>query len=401
MPMTREETHTKLEERKITYLDNAATTFPKPESVYREANSFYANFGGNAGRGGNPLARASTRILVETRELLANWLEAPSDESVIFTASATYALNQAIFGTDLHPGDTVYVTPFEHNSVLRPVEHLRQTKGIQVRQIPFGRRTFMCEVDKLTAAFQSEPPAVVCVTQASNVCGMMPPVEEIARLAKQANPKAIIIVDGAQTAGLYPLPLKSGLIDAFIFSGHKSLYGPFGIAGFVLGSKWRPDPLLFGGTGTFSESIEMPTALPSAYEAGSHNIWAIAGLHASLSWLKNNGREVVVEHTVNLAEQLRTELTDISGIEVHTSYIAASWCGIISLTIDGSSPQAIEAALGVKEIAVRAGLHCAPWAHKWLGTLNNGGTVRVSPGYFNRAIDADKFVKAVKSISIS
>src|SRR6266481_2486989 len=196
----------------ILYLDNAATTFPKPESVYSEANAFYARYGGNAGRGGNPLARACTRLLIETRDLLAAWLEAPSSEQVIFTASATQALNLAIFGVIFHQGDTIYVTPFEHNSVLRPVEYLRKTQGIQVRQMPFDRRTYACQLDKLAAAFQAEPPTIVCITQASNVCGVMPPVRDIAYLAKQVNPEVVVIVDGAQTAGLFPLSFRDKLI---------------------------------------------------------------------------------------------------------------------------------------------------------------------------------------------
>src|SRR6266851_1967417 len=335
-----------VEDNEIIYLDNAATTFPKPECVYAEANTFYTRFGGNAGRGGNPLARASTRLLMETRELLAEWLEVPSEDSVIFTASSTHALNQAIFGVALRPGDIIYVTPFEHNSVLRPIEHLRQTKGVQIRQIPFVRRTYTCQMDKLAAAFQTEPPSVVCVTQASNVCGMMPPVQEIARLAKEANPQTIVIVDGAQTAGLYPLDLRSELIDAFIFSGHKSLYGPYGIAGLVLGSEWRPIPLLFGGTGTFSESIEMPTELPSAYEAGSHNIWAIAGLKAALEWLQSIGRETIIKHTMSLSRQLQINLADLPGIEVYVPPEDLAWSGILSFTVEDMKPQAIEAALG-------------------------------------------------------
>src|SRR6266700_703939 len=305
------------EDKEVIYLDNAATTFPKPECVYAEATRFYSHFGGNAGRGGNPLARACTRLLAETRELLAEWLDTPSTESVIFTASATHALNQAIFGVALHPGDVVYATPFEHNSVLRPIEYLRQTQGIQVRQIPFARKTYECQMDRLTVAFQTEPPAIVCVTQASNVCGIMPPVQEIARLAKRANPHCVVVVDGAQSAGLYPLDLQSKLIDAFIFSGHKSLYGPYGIAGLILGTDWRPRPLLFGGTGTFSESIEMPTDLPSAYEAGSHNIWAIAGLKAALEWLQSIGRETIIEHTASLSRQLQIGLADLPGVVVH------------------------------------------------------------------------------------
>ena len=385
------------EDTNIIYLDNAATTFPKPACVYEAADNFYRRFGGNAGRGGNPLARACTRLLAETREQLAIWLGAPAPQQVIFSSSATHALNLAIFGANFTPGDTVYATPFEHNSVLRPLEHLRQTKGIQIQQIPFSRRTYTCQLDKLTADFQVTPPAMVCVTHASNVCGVMPPVVEIARLAKNANPQAVVVVDGAQTAGLYPLPLSDGLIDAFIFSGHKSLYGPYGVAGVVLGSDWRPNPLLFGGTGTISESIQMPTDLPSAYEAGSHNIWAIAGLQAALGWLQETGREAIVEHTMKLARQMQESLTDLSGVDLHTPPSETPWCGIVSFSIDGATPQSIEAALGAKNISVRAGLHCAPWVHEWLGTIDHGGTIRTSVSHCNQSSDVNIFIEVIQS----
>lgn len=378
------------------YLDNAATTFPKPDCVYEAADGFYRRFGGNAGRGGNPLARACTRLLAETRERLATWLGAPSAEQVIFTASATHALNLALFGAKFNPGDTIYATPFEHNSILRPLEHLRQTQGIQLQQIPFSRRTYACQIDKLAADFQVNPPAMICVTQASNVCGLMPPVMEIARLAKEANPQAVIIVDGAQTAGLFPLPLTEGLIDAFIFSGHKSLYGPYGIAGLILGSDWRPTPLLFGGTGTISESIQMPTDLPSAYEAGSHNIWAIAGLHAALNWLQETGREAIIDHTMKLAWQLRKGLVDLPGVELHAPHQGMPWCGILSFAVEDITPQTIETTLGAKNIAVRAGLHCAPWVHEWLGTMEDGGTVRMSASSFS-SMDAEKITLQILS----
>jgi|SRR5579875_1154509 cysteine desulfurase family protein len=388
------------DEEKVIYLDNTATTFPKPASVLAKANEFYANYGGNAGRGSNPLARSSARLLAETREMLADWLASPSLEKVIFTPSSTHALNQAICGASLNPGDVIYVSPFEHNSILRPIEHLRQTKGILVRQLPFNRRTFECQLDKLSAAFRAQPPAMVCVTQASNVCGVMPPVPGIARLAKEANPQAVIVVDGTQTAGLYPLELNENLIDAFIFSGHKSLYGPYGIAGLVLASTWRPIPLLFGGTGTFSESVEMPTNLPTAYEAGSHNIWATAGLNAALEWLKQTGRDNIVRHTFGLAKYLNSRLAALPNIEIHTPQNLSAWCGITSFTIEGVSPQSLESALGSKGIAVRAGLHCSPWTHKWLGTLSSGGTVRVSPGYFNSTSDIDKVSKVLEEFVI-
>ena len=374
----------------VIYLDNAATTYPKPDVVYEFAYDFYRQYGGNAGRGNNPLARACAALLDETRSKLAAWLDAPAPEKVIFTSSATHALNLAILGHTFHSNDVVYVTPFEHNSVLRPLEYLRQMQGIQVRQIPFHRRTYACQLDKLAISFQVEPPTMVCVTQASNVCGVMPPVMEIARLAKQANPHSVIVVDGAQTAGLYPLPLNEGIIDALVFSGHKSLYALYGIAGLALGTEWRPRPLLFGGTGTISESVQMPTQLPSAYEAGSHNILAIAGLHAALDWLEENGRETIVNHTLDLAWQIREELKSSYQIELLAPAKAVSWCGILSLTIEGTTPQAIESALGAQNVAVRSGFHCAPWAHQWLGTANKNGTVRISPGNFNSKPETSK-----------
>lgn len=371
----------------LIYLDNAATTFPKPEAVYTAADQFYRRFGGNAGRGNHPLARAGARLLDETRTRLAAWLDAPAPERVILTASATHALNLAIFGQPWRSGDVIYVTPFEHNSVLRPLEQVRQTQGVQLRQIPFQRRTYACALETLAARFQVEPPALVCVTQASNVCGVMPPVLEIARLAKQANPAAIVIVDGAQTAGLYPLPLHEGLIDALVFSGHKALYGPYGVAGLVLATDWRPRPLLFGGTGTFSEQLQMPDHLPSRYEAGSHNLWAIAGLQAALGWLQEIGRTALVEQTLKLAWQLREQLARHPDIELFVPPTETPWCGILSFAVAETVPQAVETALGAQNVAVRAGLHCAPWAHEWLGTQSQGGTVRVSPGWFNRNED--------------
>lgn len=388
-------------ESDMIYFDNAATTYPKPDIVYEFAYDFYRRYGGNAGRGNNPLARACARLLEETRIKLAAWLDAPSPEQVIFTSSATHALNLAILGHTFRRNDVVYVTPFEHNSVLRPLEHLRQTQGIQIQQIPFDRRTYACQLEELAISFHVEPPTMVCVTQASNVCGVMPPVIEIARLAKQTNPNAVIIVDGAQTAGLYPLPLRENLIDALIFSGHKSLYALYGIAGVVLGTTWRPQPLLFGGTGTVSESVQMPRELPSAYEAGSQNILAIAGLHAALSWLQETNREKLVGHTMQLAHKIYDELGSYPQIKMFGPVNMVDWCGIISFTVEGITPQAIETALGAANIAVRCGLHCSPWAHEWLKTITSGGTVRVSLAHFNTIEDVDHFLLIIRDLAIS
>lgn len=381
----------------IVYLDNAATTFPKPESVYQAADEFYRHYGGNAGRGANPLARKGSELVADTRALLANWLGISSPEQVIFSPSATIALNLVIFGTRLRPNDAVYVTPFEHNSVLRPLEHLRQTINISIQEIPFRRQTMACDLDKLEAMFRVSPPAMICATQASNVCGVMPPLTDIFRLSRKAQDSHCInIVDGAQTAGLYPLDLGDGLIDALIFSGHKSLYGPFGIAGLILPNplQWRPTPFIFGGTGTFSESVDMPDTLPSVYEAGSPNIHAIAGLREALRWSQATGREIIMAHTRTITSKLREVLENIPNIALYLPDNNA-WAGILSFNIADARPQAVEMALGAKRIAVRAGLHCAPWAHRWLGTIGQGGTVRISLGFFNSSNDVELLVDAL------
>jgi len=383
----------------IIYLDNAATTFPKPECVYQAADEFYRRFGGNAGRGANPLARQGTELINETRVLVASWLGVPSPEQVIFTPSATIALNLAIFGARLRPGDAVYVTPFEHNSVLRPLEHLRQTINISIDEIPFQPRTMTCDLNKLEAMFRVNPPAMVCATQASNVCGVMPPLTEIFGLSRKIQEGCITIVDGAQTAGLYPLDLKNGLIDALIFSGHKSMYGPYGIAGLVLPdpTRWRPAPFLFGGTGTVSESVEMPDILPSAYEAGSQNIYAMAGLRAALGWLQDTERETIATCLRSIALQLREVLEDVPGVTLYAPD-AKMWAGILAFTLDSTRPQAVEMALGAAGIAVRAGLHCAPWAHRWLGTIDQGGAVRISAGFYNSPDDIDLLLSVLNRL---
>ncbi len=367
----------------LIYLDNAATTFPKPEIVYREMDEYYRRLGGNAGRGGNPLARKATEIVEETRSLVMGWLQAPA---VVFTPSATIALNMAIFGAGLRTGDVVYVTPFEHNSVLRPLEHLRQSKGIEVRLIPFDKHSFECDLDKMKLAFSAEPPSLLCITQLSNVFGNAPPVQDIISLAKEVNPAAIAIVDGAQAAGLMPLDLS--IIDALVFSGHKSLYGPYGIAGIALGTDWLPSPLIYGGTGTLSEQLSMPSNGNSRYEAGSHNILAFIGLRAAIPWLAHQKDTRSVDHLAVLVDFIIEEMRKYPEVIVWPKNQKLKASGLISLSIDNVSPQSAELYLGSRNIAIRAGLHCAPWAHEFAGTLNKGGTLRISFGYFNSISDA-------------
>ncbi len=205
-------------------------------------------------------------------------------------------VEEELYNRSSNPQELVEISLRLPNSDLRPVEHLRQTRSITVREIPVQPGTYAVQFDRLKAQFRAEPPEMVIITQASNVCGFMLPVGEIAQLSRKINPDVTVIVDGAQVAGLYPLDLNDGLVDYYIFSGHKSLYGPYGASGFVLCTEKQPQPIILGGTGTQSESLEMPNTLPSAYEAGSQNVWAIAGLSAALDWLKEQGREKIVKH---------------------------------------------------------------------------------------------------------
>jgi len=380
-------------ETPVVYLDNAATTFPKPEAVYRDMDSVYRSSGGNAGRGANPLARRAAALVAETRELAQTWLSAPE---VTFSPSATIALNTIIFGANLRTGDVVYVSPFEHNSVARPLEHLRKTLGIVVRQLSYDKQTMVCNLDAIRAHFRIEPPSMICVSHVSNVFGILSPVEELALLARQASPSVIVLIDGAQSAGLVPLELAN--IDALVFSGHKSLYGPYGIAGVAFGRDWRPAPFIYGGTGTRSESLDMPSNGSDRYEAGSQNISAVAGLRAALIWLKETGRCSIYDHVSSLTAQLTTTLAGLGGVFIYPSNSRVEHSSVVSFNINGVSPQIVETALGARSIAVRAGLHCAPWAHDFASTLTQGGTVRTSLSFFNTEQDVLALAEAIDEL---
>lgn len=382
-----------MSEQNIIYLDNAATTFPKPEAVYQAMDSFYRQYGGNAGRGANPLARKSAGLVDETRLMLKHWLNTPE---VIFSPSATIALNTVIMGARLRTGDVAYVSPFEHNSVLRPLEYLRKTIGIEIRVLPFDKNSLECKLDDVKKLFRLEPPALLCISQVSNVLGLILPVDELARIARDASPNCVILVDGAQAAGLRLLEMSR--IDALVWSGHKSLYGPYGVAGIAFGTSWRPEPLVRGGTGTVSESIDMPEEGISRFEAGSQNISAIAGLNASLNWLEHTRRQAINEHTRHLTDSLCDMLTDLSDTIVYLPRHQGDIVGVISFSVNGIKPQMIETALGAQDIAVRAGLHCSPWAHEFINSTTSGGTVRVSVGYFNTEEDIQQLQSVIESL---
>lgn len=380
---------------KVVYLDNAATSFPKPDIVYSFADKIYREFGANANRGGNPLSRKASDLIQSTRKTVARWFNVSSANKVIFSPSATIALNQVILGSLILPGGTIYVSPFEHNSVLRPVSYLQGIKAVKVKVLDVDKLTLEFDIEKIKTQFANFPPDMLILSHASNVCGVIPPVIEIGLLAKNANDKATVIIDGAQVSCMDGLPINEG-IDYYVFSGHKALYGPFGAAGFIMCSDKKPVPVLFGGTGTGSENIFMPDTAPDTYEPGSMNLWAIAGLNASLKWIEETGRNKILTHYEKLKDMVLSSLIQIPNVVVYKP--RGKMAGVISFNIKGVQPQSVENYLGSKNISVRAGLHCAPWTHDFLGTINIGGTVRVSPGYYNTYDDIALFLENIKKL---
>lgn len=379
------------------YFDNAATTFPKPECVYAFMDSFYRKHGGNAGRGQYKLAAESSKIIFETRGFIQKILCSPNKD-VIFAPSATVALNMVIQGllTD-DKKKTVYISPFEHNSVTRVLHHFEKIGKIRVRQL-FVSPNFEYNVEKINAQFAELPPDIVIVSHASNVIGLVAPVLEIFSAAKKFG--ALTVTDMAQTAGLIPLDVASELIDFAVFAGHKTLYGPFGIGGFVKSRNVALEPVLFGGTGVESANQEMPENIPSRYEMGSQNICAIAGLHAAANWFLQNKEKIGAKEEKNhrrLLEILRQyDFVKIAGPADRFSE-KTKCIGVVSTLFDGYSAEDIGNVFDEMEIAVRTGLQCSPLAHKFLSTFP-AGTVRFSVGYFTSEEDFCALEKAMKYI---
>ena len=377
------------------YFDNAATTFPKPSVVYDYADSFYRNSGGNIGRGGNALAVAAGEIAKAAKNNLKKLYDCPADE-VIFTASATDALNRILLGLNLTKGDVVYCTPFEHNAVTRPLFHLVETTGIRIEILPFDDETFVPRYEEIEEAFAAQPPRLVVMTHASNVCGAVVPVETVARMAKAYD--ATTVIDMSQTAGLLPLQLSSDLFDFAVFAGHKTLYGPFGIGGFFCKRGAKLSPVFFGGNGVNSVEQRLPENIVQMEEIGSQNTYAIAGLKASTDWLLKQGleaiRKIEMENRDRLLECLRAAgFCSLIGEGMECERI-----GVVSALFDGYSPDEGEMVLGRCGVAVRSGIQCAPYAHRFLGTLP-AGTIRFSVSALTGDPEFDALERALDAIA--
>lgn len=378
------------------YLDNAATTFPKPECVYDRVNTIQRTIAVNVGRGGYSAASEAMRIVDETRLLLASFVGAASPDCVVFTPSATLAANEIIYGLEWDSYKNVYVTPFEHNAIARPLNTVNERYGVNVRLLPFDPQTQAVDMAALEQAFAMNPPDYVFLNHVSNVTGAVVPIKEIAEKAKEY--ASVVIVDGSQSVGILPINLKGTDIDFLIFAGHKNLYSSWGVGGFLANTSYKLRPVLAGGTGSDSLNLKMADAYPDGFELGSPNIIAIASLNTSLKWLDQVGINSIEEKKTSLTQKLTCGLLE-AGATVYLPSGNAKHTSVVSFNIPGYEPNEVGTILSEDfDIAVRTGFHCAPYIHKWIGTLDTHGTVRVSVGYFNTEADIDALIAAVTDI---
>lgn len=361
------------------YFDNAATTFPKPEAVYEKMDTFYRTYGVNVGRGQFREASVASHMVDETRELILELFHASNLYSCIFTSSATEALNTILQGFRWKRGMNVYISPFEHNAVLRTLQHIQDIYSITIQMLLPDSKTLRYDLSSVRTTFASQKPDVVILTHASNAFGNILPIADIFMLAKEAG--AVTICDMAQTAGLIDTNIVDSRIDYAVFAGHKTLYGPFGIAGFVTNQKLILSPLIFGGTGIDSKNLHMPEEMPIKYEAGSPNIHAISGLNAALKWIKNTGINNIRQKEQETTKKLLAILQSHNNIHIIGPGTEDDRIGVVSCVFDGYSSDSIGQVLSEHDVAVRTGLHCAPKAHEFMKTAPDG-TVRFSVGYF-------------------
>lgn len=378
---------------KLAYFDNAATTFPKPERVYEFTDSFYRSCGVNVGRGQHKLAAKASALVQETREMLLDLFHCPA-KKIVFTHTATEALNLIIRGLQISNNYTVYISPFEHNAVTRVLTYLQGLYDIDIETLAVDKATMTYDFAKIKNQFAEKKPNWMIVSHASNVCGVVSPIKELCKLSKDFG--AVNIVDMCQTAGLIDTDLSSEDFDFAVFDGHKTLYSPLGVAGIVSSFKVKIEPLLYGGTGVDSANQSLPESIPERYEVASPDIMAIAGLNASLKWLKETGVKQVFEKEQDNYKKLISVLSKYDNLKIISCKDAES-VGVVSCVFDGYSSDNIGKILSDNDVAVRSGLHCAPFAHKFLGTFP-AGTVRFSISYFNTDEDFDILESALDYI---
>lgn len=363
------------------YLDNAATSFPKPPQVIQAVTGVMEKLGANPGRGGHPLALQAGRVVEHCREEAAELLGLSHPERVIFTANCTEALNLAISGT-LRRGDEVICSHAEHNAVMRLLNRYVERGEIRVHVLA-PEEDGMLSPSALRHAITRRT-ALVIMSHASNVTGVVQPIHTLGCVCQEKG--VPLLVDAAQSAGVEDIALSTLHADMVAMPGHKGLLGPQGTGLLALGYGMHPEPLILGGTGSLSESVRQPDMLPDRYESGTLNLPGIAGLSAGLKFVRKHRAEIA-EYEGLLNERLREHLREIPGVRILADE-GQPHVAITSIVVPEHDGGALADALGSAGVAVRAGLHCAPSIHRWLGTLQSGA-IRFSPGLYNTEQDID------------
>jgi cysteine desulfurase family protein len=373
------------------YLDNAATSWPKPETVYRAADYFMREVGATPGRGGHRREEEAQRIADETRAALAQLFHAPDPQGVVFTLNATQAINMALKGL-LRPGDHVITSSIEHNAMWRPLKALEK-RGVEVTAASCAPDGTLDPAD--VAAALRPHTRLVAMLQASNVLGALVPIAEVGQIARRHG--ALLLVDAAQTAGAYPIDMQVMEIDLLAFAGHKGTYGPHGTGGLVVRPGIELETWVEGGSGVLSRPETMPEELPVRLEAGTQNAAGLAGLLAGVRFVLEQGVERIRAHEMALTGRLIERLQVVPGLSILGPGDLARRTAVVSITVEGYFPDQLAAVLDkVFGVATRAGLHCAPQAHRAAGTLECGA-LRFSPGYFTTAAEVDYVVESLRN----
>lgn len=378
------------------YLDNAATTFPKPEEVYISMDNANRYFAFNSGRGSYKKAREVSELIRETKSLLRNLVKANDECGVVFSPSITIALNQIINGIEWKNNSVIYLSPYEHNAVARTVEFISKRKNIKVKLLPLDENSLEIDIEKTKYEFSKDKPDAIFCTHISNVTGYILPVRQIFGVGKKYN--CITVLDAAQSLGLIPVDSSTINADIIAFTGHKNLYGSFGIGGFLNVSNIPLKEFFVGGTGSDSLNLNMPQDKEGKYEPASSNIIAIAGLNTALKILEP---EESYKKELELTQFLVRKMKTIKGVKMYIPINEKKHIGIISFTVEGMNSNDVGEILDEDfDIAVRTGYHCSPYIHSFLKDEKYLGTVRIGIGQFNNKKELNELVDAIEKILI-
>ena len=376
------------------YFDNSSTSFPKAPNVGRAMGEFIENGAFNINRGSYEGAYEAGSAVLDTREMLKDLFNCPNSKNVVFTPSVTYSLNFFIKGF-LKPGDHVLVTSVEHNAVMRPLVQMEKL-GVEFDAVPCDEEGGVTADD--FRAYIKENTKAIITTHASNVCGTIIPIEEIGALCKEKG--LVYAVDTAQTAGILNIDMQKANIDFLAFTGHKGLLGPQGIGGFIASDKLEGliEPVISGGTGSLSDSEEIPDFLPDRFESGTLNLPGIIGLHQALVYLKEAGIDNMRKEKMEITKYFLDQVKEIDGVKVAGKKTVEGRLGVVSIDFEGFDNSIVSFYLSSKyKIMTRVGMHCAPRAHKTLKTFPQG-TVRFSFSHFNTKEEVDVCIDAIKTI---